>query len=679
MAVRNLGQGFFLLSFLMSLAASAPAAAPAQDAVSPRKPLQHEVAVTLKLVQVYVTDKDGRPAMDLGKSDFRLYDNGQLVTITDFEVRTAAETPRPAAPAAKAETARASGSAAQMGRKFFFFFDHDSNDFAGIAKARNAALHFLDTEILPTDEAGVISHAFGPGLVMHCFLTTDHTKVREAILRVRDIPGRVGGGSGGANTSGAGRIAVSSRSDTGGGVAASGQGERGAVVILAPGGGSTTRNYTDRMTNLARALRYIPGTKHILYFSQGCSILKREVRERLEEMSREFAAANAPLYTINTETPDPFNDDEKKIPTRGSLGQAALAMIAEQSGGKSYEDVGTIQRIPEIAADIQALTRNYYVLGFPIRQSWDGKYHNVKIEISRPEYRVQTQSGYYNPKPFSDYTEIEKELHLFDLALSEKPAGKPPLLFPMRILRFESGEESGVLLMAQIPPAVISAFAGRRIEVISLILDDQDNPAARRELKPDIDRIRAREVVFTAEASLKPGVYRCRIILRDLESGDAALAFAAVTIPAPTSAGGLKLFSPLLLTSYRPLSAWEEETKKTARRWAEIYSYDPAKYTLLAGDVPAGTRSICAVVPYAFGKLSRGPVSLRTALVDAAKGTRTEVPSSVIAATRKEGGEIQLIECGLEGIPAGKYLFYIYGEDASTQAVSYAQTALTIR
>ena len=47
--------------------------------------LQHEVTVTLKLIQVYVTDKKGNPITDLTKSDFVLHDNGKLEKITDFE------------------------------------------------------------------------------------------------------------------------------------------------------------------------------------------------------------------------------------------------------------------------------------------------------------------------------------------------------------------------------------------------------------------------------------------------------------------------------------------------------------------------------------------------------------------------------------------------------------------
>ena len=47
--------------------------------------LRHEVAVTLKLIQVYVTDKKGNPVLDLKKEDFIIRDNGKEKTITEFE------------------------------------------------------------------------------------------------------------------------------------------------------------------------------------------------------------------------------------------------------------------------------------------------------------------------------------------------------------------------------------------------------------------------------------------------------------------------------------------------------------------------------------------------------------------------------------------------------------------
>lgn len=47
--------------------------------------LDREVTVTLKLIQVYVTDKEGNPVMDLEKDEFELNDNGEVKDIKDFE------------------------------------------------------------------------------------------------------------------------------------------------------------------------------------------------------------------------------------------------------------------------------------------------------------------------------------------------------------------------------------------------------------------------------------------------------------------------------------------------------------------------------------------------------------------------------------------------------------------
>ena len=147
------------------------------------------------------------------------------------------------------------------------------------------------------------------------------------------------------------------------------------------------------MIALAKALRYIPGYKNILYFSQGGPINDRIYRDRLDEMSREFATSNAPFYAVNSETPDPFSPG-------GTRGGDLLAFVAERSGGKAYKDVGSISHYADIARDIQDLTRNYYVLGYPVRESWDGKYHQIKVEMISGDYRIHAQPGYFNPKAF---------------------------------------------------------------------------------------------------------------------------------------------------------------------------------------------------------------------------------------------------------------------------------------
>ncbi|MEW6455561.1 MAG: hypothetical protein AB1410_02440 [Acidobacteriota bacterium] len=58
---------------------------PIQQTEKKQQTIQHEVVVTLKLVQVYVTDKKGNPVLDLKKEDFIIYDSGKKQPITEFE------------------------------------------------------------------------------------------------------------------------------------------------------------------------------------------------------------------------------------------------------------------------------------------------------------------------------------------------------------------------------------------------------------------------------------------------------------------------------------------------------------------------------------------------------------------------------------------------------------------
>jgi len=151
------------------------------EAPKSQEAIQHEVSVTLKLVQIFVTDKDGNPVTDLDLNYFELYDNGKLKTLTEFERHTLTlpiETPRVEKPKEK-EIRRE--KPAKINRKFLLFFDFAFNEFAGILKARRAALHFIDNQIHPEDEVGVITYDTFRGLTLREYFTAEHEKVRRVI------------------------------------------------------------------------------------------------------------------------------------------------------------------------------------------------------------------------------------------------------------------------------------------------------------------------------------------------------------------------------------------------------------------------------------------------------------------------------------------------------------------
>jgi VWFA-related protein len=153
-----------------------------------QKVLEHEVSVILKLIQVYVLDMQGNAVTDLEKEDFELYDNGKLQSITDFERHVLFTEDDATQPSLKEKAS----SPAKLNRKFFLFFDLAFNTARGIKNAREAALYFIDHQLQPTDEVGVLSYSATKYFTVHEYLTTNHKKVREAVegIGIKDMLGR---------------------------------------------------------------------------------------------------------------------------------------------------------------------------------------------------------------------------------------------------------------------------------------------------------------------------------------------------------------------------------------------------------------------------------------------------------------------------------------------------------
>ena len=106
---------FLFVFFLMILIS---AFSQTQQGQNTQQELSHEVRVTLKLIQVYVTDKKGNPVTNLEKGDFELLDNKKLQDITEFERHIL--TPPPSK---QMEDKAKVVASKKLNRKFFLFFD----------------------------------------------------------------------------------------------------------------------------------------------------------------------------------------------------------------------------------------------------------------------------------------------------------------------------------------------------------------------------------------------------------------------------------------------------------------------------------------------------------------------------------------------------------------------------
>ena len=620
--------------------------------------LKHEVVVVLKLVQVYVTDKKGNPITDLEKSDFILYDNGKLQTVTDFEKHLLIQPEKKVEEEiAKTELPPAEDIFSRMNRKFFLLLDIDRNSSVGISKSKKAALHFIDTQLQPTDEVAVFSYSFIRRLVLHQYLTSDHEKAREALKRIKEVPGNISAGEGVTVVTGGGSGTTPfSQSSF----------QMGDVV-------DKTNVFIKVIKEFAKALRYIQGYKNIILFSQGIAggLLfspDQVLREKFEDMSKEFATSNSPVHTVNTAST--------------SARDPSLQMLSEVSGGTYFPNVGYYEQIAE---QIQNVTSNYYVLGYYIDEKWDGKYHKIKVEVKREGCQVYAQGGFFNPKPFSEFSEVEKQLHLFDLAMSENPQFQVPVILPSIALPCSSKKESNLVMISEIPVDKIKEVIKGESEVLALIFDEENNIADYHEGKINIYTLPQEKIYFYSISSLLPGSYECRLVFRDIKTGKGAVGSSSIVIPEPTDSG-IKLFPPLLLipeekATYLKLSHdQEKELEKESVSLNVIYPFLPKNFFPLVEEVDRGIVKWLAVLRLSTVDVQESEIEIYAHLIDRSSDKKIPLPNTSILATEKrEGTDVLLIEFQLPELEAGEYSVEIIAKEMTTQEKSHVSRTFKIR
>jgi VWFA-related protein len=715
------------LLILSIFAGVLPSAAQAQQKML-TKPLQYEVSVVLKLVHVYVTDKKGKPVPDLMRNDFSLTDNGTPVTITEFEKHSLG--------LSKGEPAssKVSKAATQQprletpidrpaARKFFLFFDMAFNTARGIADAKKAALHFLDTQVNPEDEIGVISYSTFGGTKVHEFLTKDHSKARDAVGKIDQ-----GGLTGRAEEieDRYWRIVSAYEAPVQG---AGGQRlpsyvyeamtERERLKAL-------TQTFVLSLTTLAKALRAVPGQKPFILFSSGIpsSVIygnqaggapaspsprasglrfdpgDPKLKAMNEAMYKEFAASGCTFYAFDTResakgmdlfgyddlarqtgvgvsgTGAPAGDSSSIFRDSKVTGINFLKRFSDLTGGRYFSN---IDRYAKNLDQIQALTGAYYVLGYSINEQWDGRFHAVKVKVKRKGCEIRAQAGYFNPKPFSEYTKLEKELHLYDLALNERAFSRLPVNVPITSLVYGHGAGSRLGIIAQIPGAVTEKLAGGRLEFVAIFFggDGEIREVLRAETDPAAYRGRA--MIFTASAELEPGTYSCRLVARDMDTGLSAVASAVATVGTPQAAG-LRLSTPLILTEGASGSYLDAGPlkKMDPLALADVYAYDRSQFSPVIVELPQGAVSLRVIVPYSMPEVTEPDLAVSAYAIDANSGGRTPVSFSRIERTRSGSQGVLSFVIPVAGLAPGTYFLHFHAEDRASKSIGHTFTSFTV-
>ncbi len=683
------------------LRSAAPPARPGGQAKPPGaagKPLQYEVTVALKLVQVYVTGKDGKPAGGLDAGDFEVFDNGKRVTVTHFEKHFPESVPEASAVAAPEPGPR-------LGRKFFLLFDLAFIEAKGFRKAKDAALRFIDKVLRPGDEVGLMTYTPSGGLLLYEYLTADHGRVRRLVegFGLEKSLARAGHFTDFEEppnpAEGEGRSESPPRREAArpSGRNAMPQARRRANG-LRQGYEESAREFIDTLTNLAIALRYVPGYKNVILFSGGIakeilygrSSAKGDGLSSLDDVARsgapddgpaetgllqefarmaaEFKASDCPIFACDV-------SGSQKAGDVGRLSGGGFAAGREFEGGDSLRQMASVTggryfgntiEPGTAASGIEDMTGAFYVLGYSIAQKWDGAFHRIDVKVRRKDCRVIAQGGYFSPKPFKDYTNFEKLLHVTDLALSDSPQLQVPAAIPVMATAVTVKGKPRLLVFARAARAALGDVLGERSEAYVLLGDERGEIAAVRNFRLDLSGPPREIYVPSILLDVDPGRYTCRMVLRNMETGKGARGAAPALVP-EESAPPADLDPPLLLVS-------DDNVQETAATGdasiAGLYGYDAASFAPAAGSIRAGTDRLFAALRWPGGGATQ-ELPLKAALRNEATGFESEPALEILKDSADGETRLTLVSIAAGGLQPGPYNLTIKaGTEDGLQAVT---------
>jgi VWFA-related protein len=664
---------FLALSFLFFQPSVFMDGSASPQGKSQQVPFQYEVSVTLKLIQVFVANSHGKPIEDLARSDFEIYDNAAPMRITEFEKHFLA------VPAIRADGRESPGlqkaassnesQVQKLNRKFFFIFDLQLNDLQGLAQSKKAALQFLDTQIQPTDEVSVCSYQARKGLKVHEYLNTDHKTITRAIEKLRGVPG---------SSVDAGPTGLKDESGGGLSLSASLRPPPPAMEdgILGPADSEendlpTLRlNYVRIMTEFAKTLRYLPGYKNIVLFSAGLArstvLTDKNLRDAYGDMGKEFGASSSPVFSVNS-----LGLRSYKM-TPDERGDSSLKNLAVTSGGQYFANVSHAEKI---ASGIQSATGNYYVLGYYIDARWDGKFHEIKVKVKRPGCIVSTPIGYYNPKPFAELSEFEKQLQLMDLAFTENPRFQSPLELPSIVL--PCGHESGTYLafFSKLPSEGMNEITQQQIEAIVISVDQENNVIASKSGLIQIPDTLKKQVVCYSVIPAKTESQNCVMILRNTKTGKAARARGSASVSPPVLSG-LELDPPLFLV---PLDDGEvvyygltnkEKGAAGPPSLQQLFPFLSNRLKPVMGEISRETSRILAIVRCTDSSLPNAEIEVGASLKDRQEGADIHLQPVILDVNRQAKVDIFLLEFSLPELKAGVYTWAITGMNKKSRAKS---------
>src|SRR6266576_60835 len=530
---------FLNVSFSL-LAQDAPQSQPSQASQQTQQlqQPQYRVRVTseLVLVNVVVRDKKGNLITDLKKDDFTLLEDGKRQAISTFDFENVDEL-KTAGAAEATVTGAAPESAllrsneqpaslnARDRRLMLLFFDFSGMQPEQIERSVDAAKKFVDTKMQPADLMALVSLA--TNMRVDLDFTDDKTKLLAALTTYNSGQGQgfengsSGSAEGAAETSGA-----FSADDTDYNTF---NADRKLIALQA----------------IMQTLGKISQKKAVIYFSNGISQNGVDNQSALRAATASAVKANVSIYPVDIRGLQAFppGGEAQNASLHGQSAyngaavlndlssnastQETLSTLASDTGGKAFFDSNDFGAV---FSQVQKDSSAYYVLGFTSTNAMkDGRFRHLKVQLNRPDLKLDYRSGYYAGRDFEHLNRADREQQIQDELASELSQTDVAVYAGASYFRQDDAHYylsvSLVIPGSQIPFVQAKDKDNATIDVIGEARTADSKFAIghqRDTVKLALDsaqQVRHKNVQYNTGFLLAPGSYHLKFVVRENQSG----------------------------------------------------------------------------------------------------------------------------------------------------------------
>jgi Ca-activated chloride channel homolog len=308
------------------------------------------IDTTLVTVPVSVRDRNGRFVPDLGKEDFRIYEDGVEQEIAYFRPT---ETPF----------------------TVVLMLDTSASTWSKLGQIKDAAKSFV-SELRPDDQVMVI--AFGMGVKVHCEPTSDRRKIGEAIADVsRGLSTHLYDAMDKLMKKYLDRI----------------QGRK-AVVLFTDGVDATSNHATyDGTLRIAQELDAL--IYPILYDTYDPAADTGGVVQPQSSPHLPWILRKLPLPIPTIGAGGSSGGGAGSTRADYDRGERYLHDLAESTGGRVYEASKDLRYLHDAFSQIaDELGRQYSIGYYPKRKGQTGELRQIKVRVSRMELTVRARDKY---------------------------------------------------------------------------------------------------------------------------------------------------------------------------------------------------------------------------------------------------------------------------------------------